>query len=91
MSADLVTPAELAALARITEARARQVCREFISPGAYGVRRSWRGAVLRIHPGPAVEFSSLPVDLRDAALVARDQFLLPLPPPGTRSAGTACA
>ncbi|MDO5606010.1 MAG: hypothetical protein Q4G25_12700 [Paracoccus sp. (in: a-proteobacteria)] len=39
------------------------------------------GVALRIHPGPLVEFSSLPADLRDAALVARGQMALPLPSP----------
>lgn len=90
MTGPLVSPSELAALARISEKHMRRVIRQF-SAGPYAGREVWRGACLRIHPGPLVEFSSLPVELRDAALVARDQMLLPLPPPPrARSTGTPC-
>ena len=85
---DLVTPAEIAGLARITEKHVRRVIRQF-SAGPYVSRAAWRGAALRIHDGLLVDFASLPPDLRDAALVARDKMSLPLPPPGTRSFGTA--
>lgn len=80
---ELVTPAEIAALARITEKHVRRVIRQF-SAGPWHGRSAWRGAVLNIRPGNLVAFSSLPVELRDAALVARDQLSLPLPPPGRR-------
>ena len=88
MTGPLLSPAEVAALARITQKHVRRVIGQF-SAGPWHGRKTWRGAVLRIHPDKLVEFSSLPVDLRDAALVARDQLSLPLPPPGTRYSGTA--
>lgn len=83
MTADLVTPAQIALYARITEKHVRRVIRQF-SAGPWHGRRAWRGAVLRIGPGLMVDFASLPADLRDAALVIRDQLCLPLPPPGTQ-------
>ena len=76
---ELMTPAQIAALARITEKHVRRVISQF-SAGPWHRRETWRGACLHIHPGPLVAFSSLPADLRDAALVARDQLCLPLPP-----------
>ncbi len=79
--ADLVTPAQIASLARITEKHMRRVIREFHSRGWLGPRKTWRGVPLRIHDGQLVEFASLPADIRDAALVARDQLSLPFPPP----------
>lgn len=78
--ADLVTPAQIASLARITEKHVRRVIRQF-SAGPYHRRKAWRGVALRIHDGLMVEFASLPDDIRDAALVARDQLPLPFPPP----------
>lgn len=84
---DLLTPAQIAAMARITEKHMRRVIREFHSRGWLGPRKSWHGATLRIHDGPLVEFASLPAELRDAALVARDQLSLPFPPPGPRYSG----
>lgn len=78
---DLVTPAQIAALAHITEKHVRRVIREFHTRGWEPPRRVWRGAVLRIHAGMQVEFASLPDDIRDAALIARDQMHLPFPPP----------
>lgn len=77
---ELVTPAEIAALAGITEKHVRRVIREFQTRGWLPPRDTWRGAELRIHDGLMVEFSSLPADIRDAALVARDQMALPFPP-----------
>ncbi|MFV0409767.1 MAG: hypothetical protein ACK5LJ_08775 [Paracoccus sp. (in: a-proteobacteria)] len=77
---ELVAPAEIAALAHITEKHVRRVIHQFSRPRMHGGRSAWRGAVLDIHPGNLVAFSSLPVELRDAALVARDQLSLPLPP-----------
>lgn len=79
---DLMNPAEIAALARVTERHMRRVISQF-GAGPWHGRDAWRGAALRIHPGPLVEFSSLPDDVRDAALVARHQLSLPLPPPRT--------
>lgn len=80
MTSDLVTPAQIALYACITEKHARRVIRQF-SAGPYQGRQVWRGAALRIGPGLMVEFASLPADVRDAALVMRDQLSLPLPPP----------
>lgn len=85
---DLVTPAEIAALAHITEKHVRRVIRQFSRPLISGGRVAWHGANLRVRDGLMVEFASLPDDIRDAALVARDQLDLPLPP-GTRYFGTA--
>ena len=77
---ELVTPAQIAELARITEKHVRRVIREFHTRGWYPPRKAWRGVALRIHDGMQVEFASLPDDIRDAALVARDQMPLPFPP-----------
>lgn len=85
---DVVTPAQIAGLAGITEKHVRRVIREFQTRGCHSPRKAWRGAALRIHDAMQIEFASLPDDIRDAALVARGQMHLPLPP-GTRSFGTA--
>lgn len=77
---DLVTPAQIAGMARVTEKHMRRVIRQFSRPLFCGGRKAWRGASLSIHDGLLVEFASLPADLRDAALVARDQLSLPFPP-----------